>query len=70
MSKRVEIEQKFYCNNHEKLLEIINKNNLKKCSEKYESDEYFTDINSIYIKNRTCLRIRNVDNKYFCAVLA
>ena len=64
MSKRVEIEQKFYCNNHEKLLEIINKNNLKKCSEKYESDEYFTDINSIYIKNRTCLRIRNVDNKY------
>ena len=35
MSKRVEIEQKFYCNNHEKLLEIINKNNLKKCSEKY-----------------------------------
>ena len=64
MSKRVEIEQKFYCNNHEKLLEIINKNNLKKCREKYESDEYFTDINSIYIKNRTCLRIRNVDNKY------
>lgn len=64
MSKRVEIEQKFYCNNHEKLLDIICKNGLKKNSEKHEIDEYFTDINSVYIKNRTCLRIRNVDNKY------
>ena len=64
MSKRVEIEQKFYCHDHDKLLSIINDNKLEKCSERYESDEYFTDINSVYIKNRTCLRIRNVDNKY------
>ena len=64
MSKRVEIEQKFYCNDYNGLLKILNKNGLKKCSEKYESDEYFTDIDSVYIKNRTCLRIRNVDNKY------
>lgn len=28
-----------------------------------EKDEYFTDINSEYIKNRTCLRIRISDNK-------
>ena len=26
-------------------------------------DEYFTDINSEYIKNRTCLRIRKTNNK-------
>lgn len=64
MSKRIEIEQKFYCNNHDKLLQIIQKNGLCKCSERFESDEYFTDIDSIYIKNRTCLRIRNVNNEY------
>ncbi len=64
MSKRVEIEQKYYCDDHEKLLKIIEQNKLKKVSEEYESDEYFTDINSVYIKNRTCLRIRNVSNEY------
>lgn len=64
MSKRIEIEQKFYCNNHDKLLQTIQNNGLSKCSERYESDEYFTDINSVYIKNRTCLRIRNVNNEY------
>lgn len=64
MGKRVEIEQKYYCSNHKELLKIIKLNRLKKVSEKYESDEYFTDINSIYIKNRTCLRIRNVNNDY------
>ena len=47
MSKRVEIEQKFYCHDHDKLLSIINDNKLEKCSERYESDEYFTDINSV-----------------------
>lgn len=64
MSKRVEIEQKFYCTNNKKLTNLITENGLVKSSEKHESDEYFTDINSVYIKNRTCLRIRNVDNKY------
>ena len=64
MSKRIEIEQKFYCNNHDKLLKIIQNNGLCKCSERFESDEYFTDIDSVYIKNRTCLRIRNVNNEY------
>ena len=64
MSKRVEIEQKFYCTNNKKLTNLITENGLVKSSEKYESDEYFTDINSVNIKNRTCLRIRNVDNKY------
>ena len=64
MSKRIEIEQKFYCNNHDKLLQTIQNNGLSKCSERFESDEYFTDIDSIYIKNRTCLRIRNVNNEY------
>ncbi len=64
MSRRVEIEQKYYCNNHEELLKIIKQNKLKKVSERFESDEYFTDIDSVYIRNRTCLRIRNVNNEY------
>lgn len=64
MSKRIEIEQKFYCNNHEDLVNILNDNKFEKCSEELESDEYFTDIDSVYIKNRTCLRIRNVNNEY------
>lgn len=64
MSRRVEIEQKYYCNNHEELLKIIKQNKLKKVSERFESDEYFTDIDSVYIMNRTCLRIRNVNNEY------
>ena len=63
MSKRVEIEQKFYCNKHEKLLGIIDENGFTKEAVKYEVDEYFTDIDSIYIKNRTCLRIRNINNE-------
>lgn len=64
MNKRVEIEQKFYCDNHAKLLKAIQSNGFDKSSEIFESDEYFTDINSVFIKNRTCLRIRNVNNEY------
>ena len=52
MSKRVEIEQKFYCTNNKKLTNLITENGLVKSSEKYESDEYFTDINSVYIKKK------------------
>lgn len=63
MSKKIEIEQKYYCDNHKNLLDLIKKNGFKKKNECYESDEYFTDIDSVYIKNRTCLRIRNIDNE-------
>ncbi len=58
MSKKVEIEQKYYCNDFKKLIEVINKKGFSKINEKREIDEYFTDINSEFIRNRTCLRIR------------
>ena len=58
MSKKVEIEQKYYCNDFKKLIEVINKKGFRKINEKREIDEYFTDINSEFIRNRTCLRIR------------
>lgn len=58
MSKKVEIEQKYYCSDFKKLIEVINKKGFSKINEKREIDEYFTDINSEFIRNRTCLRIR------------
>jgi adenylyl cyclase CyaB, putative len=65
MAKRLEIEQKFYFKDIKSLYDLLSKNNLtKKESENIsDSDEYFTDIDSEYIKNRTCLRIRKTNNK-------
>ena len=57
MGKRLEIEQKFYFKDIQSFYHLLNKNNFKKI-------EYFTDINSEYIKNRTCLRIRKTNNKH------
>ena len=64
MAKRLEIEQKFYFNDIKSLYDLLSKNNLtKKESENIsDSDEYFIDIDSEYIKNRTCLRIRKTNN--------
>ena len=60
MGKRLEIEniQSFY--------HLLSKNNFKKIEDNdiNDVDEYFTDINSEYIKNRTCLRIRKTNNKH------
>ena len=63
MSERIEVEQKFICLNQEKLLSIIDNLNFQKIGTFNEVDEYFTDIDSLFIKNRTCLRIRKTDNK-------
>lgn len=62
MSNRIETEKKYYCVNNTDLLEKIKMLNYKLVSEGNEIDEYFTDINSEYIKKRTCLRIRKNDN--------
>jgi len=64
MGKRIEIEKKFYCNNHDKLLKKIEKKNLELIGTNREIDEYFTDIQSTFIANRTCLRIRTQNNDY------
>lgn len=63
MSKRLEIEKKYYCNDINKMMKILDRNNLKKIENTHEVDEYFTDIESEYIKNRTCLRIRKTNFK-------
>ncbi|MEG2250238.1 MAG: HAD-IA family hydrolase [Bacilli bacterium] len=63
MSKRIEIEQKFYLESGEKFIEIIDANKFVLKENNTEVDEYFTDINSLYIKNRTCLRIRKTNDE-------
>ena len=58
MSSRIEVESKFFCKEKEKLYDIISKLGMIKTEKNQEVDEYFTDVNCNYIKNRTCLRIR------------
>lgn len=64
MGKMIEIEQKYYCENNEKLIKLLKKQGLILKNTIEEIDEYFTDINSYFIKNRTCLRLRKINNKY------
>lgn len=60
---RVETESKYYCIEPEKLIDQCEKLGLKRVKYITEDDEYFTDLDSAFIRNRTCLRIRNTDNK-------
>ncbi len=63
MSIKIETESKYYCMEPEKLVGRCEKLGFKKVKYITEDDEYFTDIESLFIKNRTCLRIRKTDNK-------
>jgi len=63
MKIKVETEQKYYYFNPKKLIEKIQNMGFTELPIKVENDEYFTDINSEFIKNRTCLRIRKTNNK-------
>ena len=63
MNIKIETESKYYCMEPEKLIDRCEKLGFKKIKNITEDDEYFTDIDSLFIKNRTCLRIRKVDNK-------
>lgn len=63
MGKMIEIEQKYYCNNYDELITLLKKQGLIISNTLEEVDEYFTDINSDFIKNRTCLRLRKSNNK-------
>ncbi|MBO6195314.1 MAG: class IV adenylate cyclase [Bacilli bacterium] len=63
MKFKIETEMKYFCMEPEKLISIATKNSYKELSRNIESDEYFTDIDSVFIKDRTCLRIRKKKNK-------
>ncbi len=60
---KVETEEKYYCMNPENLIKIAKKLKFREIKNEEETDEYFTDINSSFIRNRTCLRIRKTNNK-------
>ena len=60
---RVETESKYYCIEPEKLIDRCEKLGSKRVNYITENDEYFTDLDSLFIRNRTCLRIRNTNNK-------
>lgn len=62
MKIKVETEEKYYCINPKKIISIIEDLGFKEIGTKYESDEYFTDIESQFIKDRTCLRIRKMSD--------
>ena len=63
MGNRIEVEEKYFFYDIDKLKEIIEENKFNLVSNFSESDEYFTDIDSKYIENRTCLRLRkSLDN--------
>ena len=61
MSSRIEVEAKYFIKENKEFLKLIESNNFEKGDKIYEEDIYFTDIDSNYIKNRTCLRIRRND---------
>ena len=63
MKIKVETEKKYYCMKPDELIKLAKKLGFVEVKKTKEIDEYFTDINSEYIKNRTCLRIRNCNNK-------
>lgn len=63
MKNRIEVEEKYFVGNLKLLEEIAISQQFKLDNSYIENDEYFTDIESKYIKNRTCLRLRNTDNK-------
>ena len=62
MLARVETESKYYCIEPEKLMNFCETLGFKKMRSISEDDEYFTDLDGTFIKNRTCLRIRKTNN--------
>lgn len=62
MKNRIEVEEKFFVYNIEEIEKIAKINKFCIKDSFFENDEYFTDIDSNYIKNRTCLRLRNTNN--------
>lgn len=59
---RVETESKYYCMEPEKLMNFCETMGFKRMRSIREDDEYFTDLEGLFIRNRTCLRIRKTDN--------
>lgn len=57
------VEKKFFCDNSDDLIYKVLNFNMKLVDISYDIDEYFTDIESEYIKSMTCLRIRRKNSE-------
>lgn len=62
-NNRYEIEKKFFCDRSDDLIYKVLENHMKLVDISYEIDQYFTDIESEYIKSGTCLRIRRINSE-------
>ena len=60
---KVETKKRFYCLEPKKLITLAESLNFIKVKERKDIDEYFTDINSEFIKDRIVLRTRKKDNE-------
>ncbi len=63
MNTKLEMEKKYYFDDIDKIIKILNKNKYEFKNEIQEVDEYFTDILGTFIADRTCLRIRKTNNQ-------
>ena len=62
-NKVLEIEYKFRCKDIDKLTKKCSECGYEFLSRQKEKDEYYTDINGKFVKDRVCLRIRSTDSK-------
>lgn len=62
-NKILEVEEKFLCSNNITLEQIIKDDNFVEVGTEKEIDNYYSDLNGDFIKNRTCLRIRVMGDK-------
>ena len=58
MDKRLEAEKKYYCINSDDLMDKINTLGFKLIKSGTEMDEYFTDIDSEYIRTPSILKVQ------------
>lgn len=60
---KVETKKRYYCLEPKKLIALAETLNFVKVKERKDIDEYFTDINSEFVKEKIVLRTRKKDNE-------
>lgn len=63
IQEHLEIERKFFLHDDEIIPELIRRLDVSEKSKTYENDAYFTDLDGVYVENRTCLRVREVEGQ-------
>jgi predicted adenylyl cyclase CyaB len=58
VKSNIEVEDKFFLEDTDLLIDFCKKNGFSESVLGVEKDEYFSDIDGVFVKNRTCLRLR------------